>query len=104
MLHVVENHNKGTAYGISSAMEREEFTAFLFELRKALESIVPRRNPGRIHRISVCEISHGEVGQGSIGIAVDCEIVPDLSDSRETSETLFVSWRSKGGVPYLCQY
>ena len=31
------------------------------------------------------EISHGEIGQRSGGIAVDCELVPDLPNSQKIS-------------------
>ena len=59
-------------------MIREEFTALVFELGKSLERIFPRRNPNRVHRIGVDEISHREVGKRSMGIAIDRVLVPSL--------------------------
>ena len=74
-----DQKEKDGTYGISCTVIGEEFTALVFELGKSLERICPRRNPNRVHRIGVDEISHREVGKGSMGIAVDRVLVPSLS-------------------------
>lgn len=80
MWYVAFGQKKHVTYGVSCAVIREEFLALLLELRESRKSILPRRNPDRVHRISVLKISHGEIRQGSIGIFVDRVIVPDLAN------------------------
>lgn len=75
-----DQKEKDTTYRISRAVKREEFSTLVFELGETCQRIFPRRNSNRVHRISVLEVSHGEVGQRSFGIAVDRELVPDLSN------------------------
>lgn len=77
---VFDQKRNGVTYRISRAVEGEEFATLLFEPSESLERICPRRNSNRIHCVSVHEVGHGEVGQGSIGIAVNRELVPDLSN------------------------
>ena len=86
MLHVVFNGKQGATYGISGAVKREEFTTHLLELGEPSKSIFPGRYPSWVYRVSIHEISDGEVGQRSIWIAVDRDFVPYLYDSQETLE------------------
>lgn len=72
---------RDATYGVSCAMEGEEFAALVFELGESLKSVPPRRNTSWVQPVSVRDVGHGEVGQGSIGVAVDRILVPDLSDS-----------------------
>ena len=78
-----DQKEKDGTYRISCTVIGEEFTALVFELGKSLERTCPRRNPNRVHRIGVHDISHREVGQGSMRIAVDRVLVPNLSNSPE---------------------
>ena len=77
------DQKKGATYRVSRAVEGEDFSALLFEPGQSWKNISPRRNPNRVHRIGVHDISHREVGQGSMRIAVDRVLVPNLSNSPE---------------------
>ena len=81
------DQEKDATYRVPCAVEGEEFAAPLFELSESRKNIIPGRNPNRVHLISVLEISHGEVNQGLIWIAIDREFVPDLSNRQQKRGT-----------------
>ena len=57
------DQKKGATYRVSRAVEGEDFSALLFEPGQPWKNISPRRNPNRVHYISILDVDNGEVCQ-----------------------------------------